>query len=122
MACIEARCDMPASSRRSIRERKKASRYARRRDSRRILSEDGKIKGMEFLEVESFGFDDEKNLSIETVDGSHHVLEGDTVIFAIGQRPEIPDGFGLELRAGSSSSILTPSRRTGTRSSRRATP
>ena len=71
---------------------------------------------MEFLDVESFSFDEEKNLTIETVDGSHHVLEAETVIFAVGQRAVIPEGFGLETANGlveGSIPILSPP--TGTR-------
>ena len=51
---------------------------------------------MEFLDVESFTFDEDKNPQIEVIENSQHVLEADTVIFAIGQRPEIPEGFGLD--------------------------
>ncbi len=51
---------------------------------------------MEFLDVESFTFDEDRNPQIEVVENSRHVLEADTVIFAIGQRPEIPEGFGLD--------------------------
>lgn len=66
----------------------------------RVLSENGKITGVEFLDVESFSFDEDKNLEIETRENSQQVIEGDTVIFAIGQRPEIPEGFGLDTTAG----------------------
>jgi NADPH-dependent glutamate synthase beta subunit-like oxidoreductase len=55
---------------------------------------------VEFLDVESFSFDEEKNLSIESVENSQHILEAETVIFAIGQRPEIPEGFGLDTAGG----------------------
>ena len=51
---------------------------------------------MEFLDVASFSFDEEKNLQIEVRENTRHVLEADTVIFAIGQWPEIPEGFGLD--------------------------
>ena len=55
---------------------------------------------MEFLEVESFSFDEENNLDVEVVQGSHHVLEGDMVIFAVGQRPAIPEGWCLDTASG----------------------
>jgi len=55
---------------------------------------------VEFLDVESFSFDEDKNLEIEVRENSQQVIDGDTVIFAIGQRPEIPEGFGLDTTAG----------------------
>jgi formate dehydrogenase beta subunit len=55
---------------------------------------------VEFLEVESFSFDEDKNLELEVRQNSEQVIEADTVIFAIGQRPEIPAGFGLDTVAG----------------------
>jgi formate dehydrogenase beta subunit len=66
----------------------------------RIISENGVITGVEFVEVASLSFDEDKNPCIEIVENSGHVLEADTVIFAIGQRPEIPQGFGLDTGHG----------------------
>lgn len=64
----------------------------------RILEEEGLILGVECLEIESFEFDDDDgSLEIETIEGSEHVLTADTVIFAIGQHPDIPDEFDLDL-------------------------
>lgn len=96
MACIEARCEMPASPDEIDQGEEEGIEICPSRSFTKVLNENGKVTGIEFLEVESFGFDEEKNLFIETVEGSHHALEGDTVIFAIGQRPEVPDGFGLD--------------------------
>ena len=45
----------------------------------------------------SFAFDDEGRAQVEVVPDSRHVLEADTVIFAVGQRPDVPAGFGLDL-------------------------
>jgi formate dehydrogenase (NADP+) beta subunit len=100
MACIEARCDMPAAPDEIDQGEEEGIEVCPSKSFTRILAEGGRITGIEFLDVESFSFDDEKNLTIETVEGSHHVLEGDTVMFAIGQRPDIPDGFGLDLTNG----------------------
>ncbi len=65
----------------------------------RIVIENGGIKGLELLEVESFGFDDDHNVRIEAVENARHFIEADTIIFAVGQRPEIPRGFGLDTSA-----------------------
>ncbi len=66
----------------------------------RIIGENGRVSGVECLEVASFEFDEDGDLSIETVPGSECVLPADTVIFAVGQRPEVPDGFGLATGRG----------------------
>ncbi len=100
MACIECRSDMPAACDEIDQGEEEGISIHPSRTFTKIVSDEGRIKGVEFLEVESFSFDEEKNLTIETVENSHHVLEGETVIFAIGQRPEIPEDFGLDTANG----------------------
>jgi formate dehydrogenase beta subunit len=63
----------------------------------RILSRNGKVAGAEFLEVASFAFDEDKNLELETIEDSHQCLEADTIIFAIGQVPEMPENFCVDI-------------------------
>lgn len=100
LACLEARCDMPAACEEIDEGEEEGITVHPSRTFTRILSENGRVTGVEFLEVESFNFDEEKNLEIEVVPASHHVLEGDTVIFAVGQRPLVPEEFGLDTGAG----------------------
>ncbi len=64
----------------------------------RILCNGGKVTGTEFLDVDSFVFDEDKNLQLETVEDSQQRIKADTVIFAIGQMPELPQGFNLDMR------------------------
>ncbi len=64
----------------------------------RILCNGDKVTGTEFLDVDSFVFDEDKNLQLETVENSQQSIEADTVIFAIGQTPELPQGFNLDMR------------------------
>jgi NADPH-dependent glutamate synthase beta subunit-like oxidoreductase len=66
----------------------------------RIVDEGGRVAGVECLDVKCFDFDDEGRLNVECVEGSSHVLPADTVIFAIGQRPEVPEEFGLPTGRG----------------------
>jgi formate dehydrogenase beta subunit len=96
MACLECKADMPATRDEIDQGEEEGIIVYPSRTFTRILREDGKIKGVEFLEVESFSFDEDKNLEIKTIDDSRHTLEADTVIFAVGQRPEIPASFGLD--------------------------
>jgi len=54
----------------------------------RILVEDGKVAGVEFQEVDRL-FDDEGRFSPTFRPGTESVLEADSVIFAIGQSPDL---------------------------------
>ena len=100
LACLEARCDMPAACDEVEEGEEEGITIHPSRSFARILSENGKVTGVEFLEVESFSFDEENNLDVEVVQGSHHVLEGDMVIFAVGQRSAIPEGWCLDTASG----------------------
>ena len=62
----------------------------------RILGEEGGVTGLECRDVASFTFNEGK-LQVEYVPASEHVIEADTVIFAIGQRPDLPEDFDLDL-------------------------
>jgi formate dehydrogenase beta subunit len=96
IACLEDRVNMPASSDEIKQGEEEGVLVYPGRTATRIIREHGRIKGVEFLEVTSFGFDEDKNVKIEVKDNSYHILEANSVIFAIGQRPEIPAGFGLD--------------------------
>lgn len=64
----------------------------------RILTEDGHVTGVECLECCSFELDSTGKLSVEAVKGSEQVLPADTVITAIGERPDVsflPKGVKL---------------------------
>jgi NADPH-dependent glutamate synthase beta subunit-like oxidoreductase len=50
--------------------------------------------------VESFRFDENKRLVLNIVPDSQHTLEADTVIFAVGQSVDIPEGYGLQTGRG----------------------
>ncbi|AGF58509.1 NADPH-dependent glutamate synthase beta subunit-like oxidoreductase [Clostridium saccharoperbutylacetonicum] len=66
----------------------------------KILGEEGKVTGIEFVNIESMSFDENRRLTINLVEGSNHTLEADQIIFATGQRPEINEGCGFELGRG----------------------
>jgi NADPH-dependent glutamate synthase beta subunit-like oxidoreductase len=58
------------------------------------------VTGVDFMNVKSFTFDENRRAVIEKEDGSEHHIDADTVIFAVGQRPEISEEAGLELGRG----------------------
>jgi NADPH-dependent glutamate synthase beta subunit-like oxidoreductase len=107
LACLESRETMPAANDEIGQGEEEGIKVYPGRTFTRIIREDGKITGVECLEVASLSFDEEKNPQIEVIENSQHALEADTVIFAIGQRPDIPEGFGLETGAGNCVTIDT---------------
>ncbi|OGO19584.1 MAG: hypothetical protein A2Z15_07605, partial [Chloroflexi bacterium RBG_16_50_11] len=100
MACLESRETMPAADDEIQQGEEEGITLYPARTFTRILTENGNITGVECLEVTSLTFDEEKKPQIEVKENSAHVLEADTVIFAIGQRPEIPASFGLNTAGG----------------------
>ncbi|UCC16794.1 MAG: FAD-dependent oxidoreductase, partial [Dehalococcoidales bacterium] len=97
IACLECREDMSATEDEIKQAEEEGILVHPSRTSTRVITENGIVKGVEFLEVESFSFDENKRAVIEVREGSYGTLEADTVIFAIGQRPLIPGGFGVDI-------------------------
>ena len=96
IACLENRNEMPAACDEIEQGEEEGIAVHPSRTITRILNGDGRVAGVECLEVEAFEFNEDGTARIEAVEGSAHVLPADTVIFAIGQRPEIPDQFELD--------------------------
>jgi formate dehydrogenase beta subunit len=96
MACLECREDMPADADEILQGEGEGVCIRPARSAVRVLREGGRVTGVEFLDVASFCFDDQGAPQIETVAGSEHVVQADTVIFAIGQAPDVPEGFGID--------------------------
>jgi formate dehydrogenase beta subunit len=66
----------------------------------KILREHGHVIGVECLNVDSFEFDEEGKAQISVIENSEHLLSANTVIFAVGQRPQIPERFELATGKG----------------------
>jgi formate dehydrogenase beta subunit len=96
IACLENRNEMPAACDEIEQGEEEGIAVHPSRTFTRIFNGDGRITGVECLKVETFELNDDGGARIEAVEGSEHVLPADTVIFAIGQRPEIPDQFELD--------------------------
>jgi NADPH-dependent 2,4-dienoyl-CoA reductase/sulfur reductase-like enzyme len=64
-----------------------------------------KVTGVTFNDIESFSFDENKRLIIVKKEDSKHTIEADTVIFAVGQRPDITEEAGLDIGRGNSIAV-----------------
>jgi len=96
LSCLETRETMPATPDEISAGEEEGIRILPSRSFRRIKREDGQVTGVEFLNVTSLSFNDEKLPIVETDENSEHSIEADAVIFAVGQRPEIPEDFGVD--------------------------
>ncbi|MFC2071978.1 FAD-dependent oxidoreductase [Chloroflexota bacterium] len=99
MACLESRETMPAPSHDIKQAEDEGIEIFPSRSFKQILGENGQAKSIECLQVQSMKFDEEGRLHLETLPNSEHVLETDTVIFAIGQalNRQFAEICGLEL-------------------------
>ena len=87
LACLESRPEMPAHDweiEAAIEEGVKV--YPSQSFERILGTEDGRVRGMELMDVASFNFDESGGLHVEKIPGSDHEIPCDTVIFSVGQR------------------------------------
>ncbi len=85
LACLEEEATMPAHRWELEAARAEGVHIYPGRTVRQILGED-RVTGVDCERVASFSFDESGQLHVETIAGSGHVLDADTVIFAVGQR------------------------------------
>lgn len=97
MACLEFKDNMPASCDEIEEGEEEGIKIFPGRTFKQVVNDNGKVTGIETLDVDTFEFDEDGRLQLETVEGSEKILEGDMVIFAVGQRPNIPEDFDLDL-------------------------
>jgi heterodisulfide reductase subunit A-like polyferredoxin len=98
MACLESREKMPAHPWEIEEAEAEGVTMYPARSFKQILNDEGRVTGVECVNVTFMEFDSEGKLTLETEPGSEHVLPCDTVIFSIGQRAGlafIPDDAGV---------------------------
>lgn len=89
IACLEDRESMRVITS-DVKEAEKEGIIVHNAQSfKRILGKNGRVCGVECLDVKSFQFDEAGQAHIETIPGSEHIYDTDTVIFAVGQSPEL---------------------------------
>lgn len=99
VACLESRSQMTAS-REEIEEGKEEGIILHDSSSFLKIVGNEQVEGVELQQVRSFKFVDGK-ADIDLVEGSNQIIPVDSVIFAVGQKPEGTLTMGLDLIKGS---------------------
>ncbi len=86
VACLESRETMPAHKEETAEAEEEGITLHPARSFTRILNLNGRITGVEAVNVSFMRFESDGSLTLETAPNSEHILPCDTVIFAIGQR------------------------------------
>jgi NADPH-dependent glutamate synthase beta subunit-like oxidoreductase/Pyruvate/2-oxoacid:ferredoxin oxidoreductase delta subunit/ferredoxin len=100
LACLESKEKMPASLDEIEQGQEEGIIIHPSHSFVKIVGDQGHVTGVECLAVESFELTADRQVQIKVTEGSEHILPADTVIFAVGQRPENVDKFGLAINRG----------------------
>jgi len=100
LVCLESKDKMPAGPEEVEQGQKEGVFIEPCCTFTRIVGEKTHVASVECCEVESFAFDSAGQAQVRIKKGSERTLKADTVIFAIGQTPEIPVSFGLATGPG----------------------
>ncbi len=100
VACLESREKMPAGLEEIKQGEEEGIVIHPSQTFVKILGDRGRVTGVECLDVKSFAFDENGKAQIDVAEDSKHVLPADIVIFAVGQRPQNMDRFGLTTGRG----------------------
>lgn len=88
LSCLESAEEMPALPEEIKEGLEEGIRINHRASPKRFAKKNGRVGGLEILDVERIEIDELGRLKPITVPGSERVLHADTVIFAIGQAPQ----------------------------------
>lgn len=100
IACLETREAMTASEDEILEGLKEGVKLLHTRTFLGIEGLNNKGTGVKCQEVSSFTFDEGGKLQLILKPDSEHVIEADTIIFAAGQRPEIPQEWDIPVKRG----------------------
>ena len=101
VACLEARDKMTADVE-EIEEAMEEGIHIHPAKTFEAITGEDKVSGVDFMNVESFTFDENRNAKIVKEEGSQHHIACDTVIFAVGQKTDLTEDMGIELGRGNS--------------------
>lgn len=99
LACLEARGKMTADDE-EIEQAKEEGIFVHPAQTFERITGTEQVTGVDFMNVQSFTFDENRRAVIQKEPGSEHHIDADTVIFAVGQRPDLAEDCGLKLGRG----------------------
>ncbi|MFX1521202.1 MAG: FAD-dependent oxidoreductase [Promethearchaeota archaeon] len=97
VSCLECCDDMPADIAEVDQAREEGIEIYDSRTFTKIISNNSKVAGIGCLEITGCTFDDNGEAHFDVVGDEEHTLEADTVIFAIGQVPEVFDSGVIKI-------------------------
>ena len=89
VACLECREDIPAEDSEVAQAEEEGIQMHPELNVTRIMNEGGKISGVEYQKITGLQFGENGQPQFKVVEGSEQTLSVDTVIFAIGQTPDL---------------------------------
>ena len=104
VACLEARDKMTSDDEEISQAMEEGIQVHPAQTFERITG-DTQVTGVDFMNVLEFSFDENHRAVIKKEEGSEHHIDGDTVIFATGQRTDISADAGLMLGRANSIAV-----------------
>ncbi|MBP1626938.1 MAG: nuoG [Holophagaceae bacterium] len=98
--CLEARDRMLASPEEIVEALEEGTQIHPSVNINEILGKDGRVSGVRCVSIRSFSFDANGQAILDVVPDSECTIEADTIIMAVGQRPDLTEDFGLPLGRG----------------------
>ena len=99
VACLEARDKMTADDE-EIEQAREEGIFVHPAQSFERITGETHVTGVDFMNVLGFHFDENRRAITEKEEGSEHHIDADTVIFAVGQKPDLTEESELELFRG----------------------
>ncbi len=99
VSCLECCDDMPASISEVEHAREEGIQIHDSHTFTRIEGDHGKVSGVGCLDITECVFNEEGQPKFDIVNNDEHILKADTVIFAIGQKPDISNSSKIKINA-----------------------
>ena len=99
-ACLEGCESMTASTEELQIAKEEGLIILNSRTFDQILGQDGTVAGISMRSVRTFEFDETGKAILDIISDSEETIQVDSVIFAVGQRPDVDASFGLPLGRG----------------------
>lgn len=89
VSCLECCDDMPADISEVERAREEGVEIYDSRSFQRVIGNDGRVTGVGCLRIDECYFDEDNKPHFRIVDENEEIISADTVIFAVGQTPDV---------------------------------